>query len=85
MRAIDVGDLSEVKKIVGGGTNPNFDTGYAISSSPLYLAAFKGHIDIVKWLIDEGRAEISFDTVTYFSENLSQIEAANYVARKLLK
>lgn len=85
MQAIELGDLLAVKKLVKGGTNPNFDTGNIISSSPLYFAAFKGRIDILKWLVDEGGADFNFDTVTYFSQNLSQFEAASYLSSKLMQ
>ena len=85
MQSIDTGDLELVKKIIKDGCDPNFDTGNAISSSPLYFSVFKGNLSIVKWLIEEGGAKVSIEDVAYFSENLSKEDIASYIAAKYLQ
>ena len=63
MEAIDRNDLEEVKRIVGEGCNPNFETEDGIAHSPIYLAILKGNLDMVLWLIDEGGVNINEKTL----------------------
>ena len=84
MGEVEQENLSKIKKIIKGGCNPNFFTGNAISSSPLYLAAFRGNFKIVKWLIEEGGVNISLDDARYISLNLSRPEIGSYLSSKIL-
>ena len=63
MEAIDREDVEEVKRIIGEGCDPNFETEDGIAHSPIYLAILRGNLDMVLWLIDKGGVKISEKTL----------------------
>jgi ankyrin repeat protein len=48
------GDLARVRELLDRGTDPNTDPGMPHGFSPLMLAAWKGHADVVALLIERG-------------------------------
>ena len=67
MAAIEKRDLEAVKSIVKRGCDVNFFTTDGIVASPLYLACFLRDLEMVKWLVNEGNANVSQDMVSYFA------------------
>ena len=82
--AIEKGDLSEVKRVVNSGVNPNFTTNDSIAYCPLSLAAHKGYYKIVKWLVQEGGCNIDDELVSFIASS-GQIEISTFLAKELLK
>lgn len=53
MRAVRKGDMAKVQELVNGGRSVNETTDETLMT-PLIIAAHKGHLDIVKYLVSKG-------------------------------
>lgn len=64
------GNLEEIIKLITQGININQRENYGRTGrTPLYVASKFGHLDIVRYLIDQG-ADINIQTIDEFSTPL---------------
>ena len=56
-RAAEDGDINEVKRLISKGADVN--KGNAIGFTPLISASYKGHLDIVTYLVEECQADVN--------------------------
>ncbi len=75
MRAVQNNDVAEVKRLIGQGVNVNeLD---ANQDAPLVMAAYEGHTDIVKLLLEAGADVKAVDP----SMKATALHAAAYAGR----
>src|SRR5574341_1566349 len=75
MRAVQNNDVDEVKKLIAQGTNVNeLD---ANQDAPLVMAAYEGHTEIVKLLLEAGADVTAVDP----SMKATALHAAAYAGR----
>jgi ankyrin repeat protein len=67
------GEIERVRELLDRGVDPNSDSGMPHGMSPLMLAAWKGHLEVVQLLVERG-ANIDYQD----GDNFTPITLAAY-------
>ena len=84
MKAIDRSDFEKAKNLVAKGVKPFFKTLDSIIDTPLSLAAHKGNLEMVKWLVEVCGVQYDEDFVSFIAST-GQIEITLYLAHRIKK
>ena len=87
INAVDNGDVDEVKKLIEEGYDVNERTDDKFGYTPLIRASQQGFLNVVKYLIEEGRADVTQrdlfgQSCLYRAAGENQLSTVKYLAEK---
>jgi hypothetical protein len=83
--AADAGDLAEVQRLVGQNARLLNAKDRHSGSTPLTFASAKGHVEVVRWLVDQGAALDERHRCGYTALGLASSQGHTPVVRLLLE
>lgn len=69
-------------ELIKNGCDPNFTTNDILSYSPLYVAALRDDVDMVRFLVEECMVFVNKDMAAFFTIN-GNFSVGHYLAKKL--
>ena len=83
--AATAGDIDKVKQLVEAGANVNGYVGYEGRETPLDRAAMRGHLEIVKYLVEHNATINEKEkpgNVVYLAASLGKFDIVDYLLSK---
>ena len=85
MSAIEARNLTETKRLVKSGVDPNFELTDGEAFSPIYFAISLGDLPIASWLLEEGGVKATKKILEWAAVIVGNPSMTNLVLSKLKK